>query len=362
MIIAIQPDDYTSPGLPDGSDASSPRWAKFLEEKGVSIKWVNVFKSDILDQLEGVDGFMWRWPHWGMSFQVARRIIPVIENILKIPCYPNWETCWHYDDKVLQKMIFEVCSIPMPKTWVFFDKDEAMEWLKGAIYPVVLKLSRGASSGNVRLIASEFEAVQWVNRIFDFGATSLSEKGFEGRRAERIPAGARLKVAARALVKGKLPGEWKCEKDVKELGYVYFQEFLAGNEYDTRITVIGGRAFGFKRANRKGDFRASGSGDIDFDPKGIDLQFVELAFDVAAKLKSESCAIDGMYRNGKPVIGEVSYTYASWAIHECPGYWVRASEGQRDVCSLKWVDGSMWPEVAQAEVFWGRLMAARNVE
>ena len=37
---------------------------------------------------------------------------------------------------------------------------------------------------------------------------------------------------------------------------MYFQEFLPGNAFDTRITAIGNRAFGFLRENRPRDFRA----------------------------------------------------------------------------------------------------------
>ena len=48
----------------------------------------------------------------------------------------------------------------------------------------------------------------------------------------------------------------------KEREYVYFQEFLPGNNFDIRIIVIGDKAFGLKRMVRKGDFRASGSGEF----------------------------------------------------------------------------------------------------
>ena len=37
-------------------------------------------------------------------------------------------------------------------------------------------------------------------------------------------------------------------------GYVYFQDFMADNREDIRVTVIGNRAFGFHRRNRPGDF------------------------------------------------------------------------------------------------------------
>jgi glutathione synthase/RimK-type ligase-like ATP-grasp enzyme len=46
---------------------------------------------------------------------------------------------------------------------------------------------------------------------------------------------------------------------------VYLQKFIKNNDGDYRVTVIGGKfAYSFKRLNRPNDFRASGSGRIDY--------------------------------------------------------------------------------------------------
>ena len=130
---------------------------------------------------------------------------------------------------------------------------------------------------------------------------------------------------------------WKPERN-----YAYFQEFLPGNTFDTRITVIGERAFGFRRFNRPGDFRASGSGLIDYDPTKVDSHCVEIAFRVSDSGKFQSMAYDFLYKQGKPVICEISYAFADWAIHKCPGHWRN---------DMTWIDGQMWPEEAQVEDF-----------
>src|SRR5690606_3879754 len=52
----------------------------------------------------------------------------------------------------------------------------------------------------------------------------------------------------------------------KEKGYVYFQDFISGNDSDFRIIVIRSQfAYGMRRMNRKNDFRASGSSDFVYD-------------------------------------------------------------------------------------------------
>lgn len=329
MIIAIQPDNYG----PD--DSSSRLWSRLLKEAGHEVREVNVVRADIIDQLKGCHGFMWRHGHFPQMRQIAARLLPVIERELGLVVYPDQNTCWHYDDKIAQSYLLYAAGIPIPKTWVWFDKALAMAWAHTAEYPLVLKLWTGAGSNNVRLVRSFAEAVAWIERLFGNGIASLDDS----RRMPLRP----LIDAAKLLVKGEISFPWELHK-----GYVLFQEFLAGNEFDTRITVIGDRAFGFRRFNRENDFRASGSGKIDHDPKGISSDFVRLAFEVARKLNTQSCAIDGLWRGGEPVVGEVSYTYASWGVHSCPGHW--DSE-------MNWHEVQMWPEEAQIQDFIARLKA-----
>ena len=208
------------------------------------------------------------------------------------------------------------------------------------------------------------EAREWIDRLFRWQLTSLDERqfAFVDRRA-------RIRNAAIALRKSGAV-RWRVRKALISLlgnvverpdaggfepqtGYALFQEFLAGNAYDTRITVIGRRAFGFRRLNRENDFRASGSGKLDWDPERIDKRMVTLAFMAASALKTQSCAIDGLYRDGVPVIAEVSYTYTSVAVHECPGHW--ELDGDPSSGELRWVLGQMWPEQAQVADFIERL-------
>ena len=155
------------------------------------------------------------------------------------------------------------------------------------------------------------------------------------------------------LLDGHLPipgEEWDLHKN-----YVLFQEFLPGNNWDERITVIGNRAFGFRRMNRPNDFRASGSGHIDFDHTQITEDGIRLGFEVAQRLDAQSVALDIVRKDGQPVVLEVSYTYANWAIHDCGGYW--RLDGAPATGTLTWVERAMWPEEAQIEDFLVRLQS-----
>jgi hypothetical protein len=77
-------------------------------------------------------------------------------------------------------------------------------------------------------------------------------------------------------------------------------------------------------------------------------QLVELAFDVAHRLRMRSCAMDWLVGPSGYQVTEVSYTFPSPGIDKCPGYW------DSQLC---WHDRKMWPEEAQAEDFIARLEA-----
>jgi len=347
LTIAIHPDNYTNPATPEKCDASSPRWAELLQNVGHKVRWVDVRQPDILDQLRGCQGFMWRWAHFGGMRRIARRLLPVIEKQLGLAVYPDQNTCWHYDDKIAQAYLLKAVGIPTPQTWIWFDREGAKEWSAEASYPLVLKLAAGAGSTNVRLIHTPAEAARWVDRLFDRRLVNLQEEPFLPLSWKR-----RIRPVVRILLRGTPPNFPDNGYDPQS-GYVLFQEFLPGNEFDTRVTVIGNRAFAYRRFNRPDDFRASGSGNFSVDPEKIDPSFIQLGFKTASAIKSKSCAIDGLYKQGEGVVGEISYTYVSWVVHACPGYWELT--GAPDTDQLRWVEGPMWPEEAQIEDFLRRL-------
>ena len=301
LLVAVQPDDGRS------SHPSSPIWIRLLKEAGHQVREVNVDRPDILQQLEGCQGFMWRHGHYPGRRLIAKRLLPVLEKELGLVIYPDQNTCWHYDDKIAQAYLFAALNIPAPMTWVFFDESLAIEFAEQARYPLVMKLFSGAGSSNVMLLHSARQARVWTERLFHRGVRQLA--------GPKATLAGRVQSKAREWLRGvDIYSQWEVHR-----GYAMFQEFLTDNQFDTRVTVIGDRAFGFRRFNRSGDFRASGSGIIDHNPDGIAPEFIRLAFDTARKLKAQSCAIDGLWRGKEAVVGEVSYTYASRLISECPG-------------------------------------------
>lgn len=347
IIIGIHPDQT-------GEESYSDKWAEFLRARGVEVRLLDLLAPDALNQARGCHGVMWRWTHTPQHKQSAPHIMYTIERYLGIPVLPDNQTSWHYDEKIAQLYLLQAMGVPMPQTWLFWNQEEALTWAKTAPYPLVFKLSSGAGSSNVLKVNTEAEATGLIKKAFRRGIFPYTMNEFQPssklprNRAEIRALIGRAKTAIRYIRQADYPPLpktwWKPEK-----GYVYFQEFVPNNEFDTRITVIGNRAFAYRRLNRPNDFRASGSGNFVLDPDSIDKRCIEIAFRVSHQEAFQSMAYDFLFDNkGEPVICEISYTFVDWMVHECPGYW--DSE-------LNWVEGSIWPEEAQVDDFLDRLLA-----
>jgi hypothetical protein len=318
----------------------SERWVERCRELGVHHTVVDCYGSDIISKLRGVDGLLWHWTHdRPADLMMARSVLTAAER-LGLQVFPNTETCWHFDDKVAQKYLLESVQAPLAPAHAFFDEDTARAWARAAVYPLVFKLRRGAGASNVQLVRTRGEALKLISRAFGRGFDPVPKythdftRRVAGMRRRRESLSALLRRAPRVLSslrrRSRLGGA--------ERGYVYFQEFLPGNDCDTRVTVIGRRAFAFTRQTRPGDFRASGSGLLDHRRERIDLRCIAVAFTVARRLCVQSVAFDfAKAADGGPRILEMSYAYQASAVYECPGHWTD---------ELTWIEGHTWPQDA----------------
>jgi len=340
MLIAVQPDTF---GFTEREN-SALQWTHFLREAGQEVRTVDVFRHDILEQLEGCRGLMWRTANASGDRAVARRLLPVLENELGLEVYPSHACVWHYDDKLAQYYLLKAVGIPTPDTWVFWRKDDALEFARNASYPLVLKLAMGSGSSNVRLIRDFTQARRWIKLLFSSGVFTLDTVRFSDKLKDRA------KRKLKKILRGEIVPEYYYDL---QKNYIIFQEFLHENPFDYRITVIGNRVFGLRRYNRPNDFRASGSGLLDYDREQIEQEMLRLSCRLAKRLRMHTVAIDGLKRNGQHVVSEISYTFPSVMVADSPGHWIL--EGEPDTGELKWCEGPMPPEKAEVEDFLERL-------
>ena len=303
----------------------SDRWITYCQGNNIPYKTVNCYSSDIIRQIKDCDGLMWHWSHDDYRDQnFARQLIFSIGK-MGITVFPNFDSCWHFDDKVGQKYLLEALKASLVPCYVFYDKKEALNWIVNTTFPKVFKLRGGAGSLNVRLIKNKNAAKKVVRKAFCKGFPLVSKiSGFKQslwmlRRDKNIKA---IIHVIKGLIRFAYPPEG-ISLLPRQKGYVYFQDFIPKNKFDDRVVIIGNKAIAIRRHNRDGDFRASGSGLITHNSDQFNSDTIKLAFDVAGQINSQSLAFDFLYdEKGNPMIVEISYAYSMGTAYDnCPGYW-----------------------------------------
>ncbi len=316
----------------------SDNWVKYCQDTKISYKLVNCYDSNIISELDNCKALMWHWPQWdSRAIQFARQLIYSIEHI-GLKAFPNSNTCWHFDDKVGQKYLLESINAPLVKSYVFYNEGDAIQWSKSTIFPKVFKLRGGAGAVNVKLVRDSDQAKKFIKKAFSTGfrttdpINSFRDRFLQFKRTKNMNSFIHILKGVGRFVYPRYDESMR----VRDKGYVYFQDFIPNNNHDIRVIVIGERAFAIKRMVRKNDFRASGSGDIVYNPKEIPNECITLSFDLANKLKTQCIAFDYVYNQRNPMIVEISYGFAEKAYLGCQGYWDR---------TLKWHMGNFKPSV-----------------
>ena len=310
----------------------SDRWIAYCEKQQIPYKIVDCYRTDIIQQLEGCTALMWHYHHASpRAFLFAKQLMYSVAAMgLKI--FPDFNTAWHFDDKVGQKYLLEAIGAPLVPSYVFYTKKEALDWIANNHFPKVFKLRGGSSSANVSLAKTREQAAQLVHQAFGKGF-----KQFNGwlNFKERVRKFKKGQTTFFDVSKGfvrifhttdfaKVAG--------REKGYVYFQDFISNNDSDIRVIVVDEKAFAIKRMVRENDFRASGGGTILYEKELFDIETIRIALDVTRKLNAQCLAFDFVYLDNKPLIVEISYGYANEAYDPVPGYWDK---------DLNWHEGSL---------------------
>ena len=308
----------------------SELWVPYCDSKGIDYKLVDCYRSDIIEQLSDCDALMWHFSHKSpKATKFAKELLYSVQVSGK-KVFPDFSTVWHFDDKLGQKYLFEAAGIPHAPAYAFYSKKDALLWAKETTYPKVFKLRNGSSSDNVKLVKTHRHAVRLISKSFGrgfkqyHGWNSLKERF----RKYRLGQG-----SIREVIKGILRLFWSTEYDRvtgREMGYVYFQDFIPGNDSDIRVYVVGDKAYAFNRMVRKNDFRASGSGFYQYGEEYVNPEVVRRAFEISETLQTQCQVFDFVLQNGEPLILEISYG-TSLGYEVCLGYFDKA---------LNWHDGT----------------------
>ena len=300
----------------------SERWIIYCNEKSIPYKIVNVFNTNIIDQISDCNILIWHHTHDIYRDKLLAKQLLFSLQISGKSVFPDFNTSFFFDDKVGQKYLLEANDIPHVPTYIFYTKKNALEWINKAKFPKVFKLRGGAGSSNVKLLKLKKEAVKYAKRAFGKGFQQYNTwEFFIDSCFNYVNGESSIKLVLFRLYKF-LTTTLAWQIFPIEKGYFYLQDFIPNNNFDVRVVVIGNKAFAIKRMNRENDFRASGSGKIIYKKDEIDEQCIKISFDANKKIKSQCIAFDFVFDlNNKPLIIEMSFGFTPSAYDKCSGYW-----------------------------------------
>lgn len=185
-----------------------------------------------------------------------------------------------YDDKAAQA---RELGRWMPRTLMLKSATEARAAIGALGFPFMSKASEGASSHNVRLVKSREQAEREVQAAF-------SGSGLKAHFGQR------------------------------QRGYLLWQEFCAGNDYDYRVIAIGRQRMMLRRYNRADRPMASGSGKLE-PVTALDAETREVLAAANAFFEAEGftwCGID-MVRDaaGRWVVLETTVGWTARGYVDC---------------------------------------------
>ncbi len=203
----------------------------------ITYKMIDIFASDWIEQVtaSGCDIFV-AWP--GECIQEWKRMhderFRFLTQELGKKLYPSSDSLWLYGCKERQATWMKLHGIPHPKTWIFYDLDEAYAFLKNTAFPLVSKCDIGAASYGVRILHNAKQAQRLLKRVFTSGIV-----GFCADRQAR---------------------QWR---------HILFQEYLQEIE-EWRMVRIGDSYFGHLKGRGRNGLH-SGSGTCEYRDPGKEL-------------------------------------------------------------------------------------------
>jgi len=186
---------------------------------------------------------------------------------------PRFEFFRSHHNKVFMELLRDLMPITIRniKSYHFGTLENLKRKLNEISYPCIIKCAAGAGSKGVFKASSEEELIKiakkitrsryWLKEIWDFGR-AIKRKGY---RRE-------------SLYRNK----------------IIVQNFVEGLNHDWKVLVFGDRYYVLRRQNRKNDFRASGSGLLEYR-EDVPKKILEISKKICDYLGVPNIALDIAY-------------------------------------------------------------------
>lgn len=210
-------------------------YVKACQELNVEYEVINIMDNDWIEQIvrSNCDGILLRPSYFKQYWKdMYDERVYFIKEHLSIPIYPSFDEIYIYENKNNMSYWLKIHNIIHPKTHIFYDKKEALDYLKNTTYPIVFKTKLGSAGLGVRFIMNYRQGKRLVNKLFPF--KYFYAKGFTKWFIHK-----KYKFLRVPLM------------DDKQFGFVMFQEKIKNIVCEWRMIKIGESYFGHQKLEAK---------------------------------------------------------------------------------------------------------------
>ncbi len=301
-------------------------WADYCQENEIYYEFVDCYQPDVIERLRKFDCLFWHIGNYVLQDMMMGRSILFSVSNMGLKIFPDFNTSWHFDDKVAETYLLQSGEVPIPESWMFYLYEDCVDWLESkANYPLIAKLRCGSGSNNVRLLKTKQEAVVYAKKMFTEGFKTHPSLLFKTKSQVLSSRDWKTLKARFKRIPEFLQTLSHAKMFPKEKGYVFFQEFIPNDGYDLKIVVVGDKLSFIGRNIRKGDYRASGGGDLFYEKNLISQNIISSAFTASDKLRFQCMGYDYVVdkMTGKGKIVEISYGFSHIALLNAGGFFDR---------------------------------------
>lgn len=299
-------------------------WVDYLNENNIPWSYIDCYDYKIIEKLDEFSAVLWHYSNFdNVDIMEAQNILNIAsQKGLKV--FPDYNTGWHFDDKIAETYEFQRIGAPIPRSWMFYDLERCENWLmREAEYPLIAKLRRGSGSNNVKLLKTKDDAIRYARHMFSKGYSPGQSLAYKTYSKLQSTKNLRMLIERAKKVPKWLIARKFSQGMPTEKGYCFFQEFIPNDGYDIKVIVVGNKCSFLTRNVRKGGFAASGGGGIAYDKAKVPQSVVISAFSTAKDIGSQCMGFDYVIdkRTNEGKIIEMCYGFDFDAIKACGGYW-----------------------------------------
>ncbi len=233
-------------------------WVKACEEycDQLDYRVVNLTSNNWLEEIQKIPGDILLAKPGGLTApykQLYDERIYILAYILGYKIFPSPLEIFIYENKRFLSFWLKANNIPYPRTDVFYNQKDAIEFINVQNFPIVGKVNIGGSGGGVSILKTMKSALDYINRTF-------SGKGAPRRFGPNISKGGLFKRGFHYLAYPRDISEklnlYKTISSHPQTDFVIFQEYIP-HDFEWRVVRIGDSFFAHKKL--KVSEKASGS-------------------------------------------------------------------------------------------------------